>query len=176
MSDEDEGDAELALQRLEFELHLATQVGIERRERLIEQKQAGPLDQGACQGNALLLASADAGGLEFCLGSHLDHGQGLLDARGDRVCRTRLDSKPVSNVVFDAEVRKQGVMLKDSVDAAEIGRKQVEALSGHVNFAAAGGFKAGDDAQQSSFSRAAFAEDGKKFSFGHVERDVAQDG
>ena len=35
--DKDEGDADLALQSFEFDLHLAAQVGVEGGERLIEQ-------------------------------------------------------------------------------------------------------------------------------------------
>ena len=39
VSDEEEGDAHFALQRFQFALHLFAQVGVERGERLVEEKQ-----------------------------------------------------------------------------------------------------------------------------------------
>jgi hypothetical protein len=45
MGDEDESDAELALQLLQFALHLLAQFQIERAERLIEQQHARAIDQ-----------------------------------------------------------------------------------------------------------------------------------
>ena len=60
--DENESDADLALQRFQFDLHLAAEAGVERGERLVEQQQARTIDQGASQRDTLLLATADLGG------------------------------------------------------------------------------------------------------------------
>ncbi len=57
--DEDEGDADFALQRFEFDLHLAAQVGVERGERFVEQQQARAIHQRAGERDALLLSAAD---------------------------------------------------------------------------------------------------------------------
>ena len=59
VGDKDKGDADFALQRFKFDLHLAAEVGVERGERFIEEKQARTIYQGASQGDALLLAAAD---------------------------------------------------------------------------------------------------------------------
>ena len=67
-------------------------------------------------------------------------------------------------------------MLENGVDAAPVGRKVVEALAAHQNFAGTGAFESGDDAQQRGFARTALAQDGEKFSLGNLQGNVAQDG
>ena len=54
-----ERDADFALQGLQLHLHLAAQVGVQRRERFVEQQQLRPVHQRAGQSDALLLAAAD---------------------------------------------------------------------------------------------------------------------
>ena len=48
-----------ALKRFQLHLHLAAEVGVERRERFVEQQHFRPIDQGPSQRHALLLAAAD---------------------------------------------------------------------------------------------------------------------
>ena len=55
--DEDEGDAQLALQALELGLHLLAQLQVERAQRLVQQQHARLADQRACQRHALALAA-----------------------------------------------------------------------------------------------------------------------
>ena len=57
MGDEDEGDADLALDLLELDLHLLAQLEVERAERLVEQQHPGPVDQRAGQRDPLPLAA-----------------------------------------------------------------------------------------------------------------------
>ena len=57
MGDDHEGDADGMLQAHQLELHGLAQLGVERRERLVEQQDLGPLDQGAGQGDPLALTA-----------------------------------------------------------------------------------------------------------------------
>ena len=57
MGDEHEGDAHFALQVDQLDLHFLTQLGIQRRQRFIEQQQARTVDQPARQRHALLLSA-----------------------------------------------------------------------------------------------------------------------
>ena len=59
MGDEEEGDADLALDRLELDLHLLAQLEVEGAERLVEQQHSGPVDQGAGQRDPLPLAAGE---------------------------------------------------------------------------------------------------------------------
>jgi len=47
---------------LSIRLHLLAQVGVERRERLVEQEQQGTIDERARKGHALLLAATQLDG------------------------------------------------------------------------------------------------------------------
>ncbi len=57
MRDEKKGDADFALQGLQFALHLFAEVGVEGGERFVEQQELWPIHEGASQRHALLLAA-----------------------------------------------------------------------------------------------------------------------
>ena len=59
MGDIDGGDAELALDAAELELHLLAQLAVQRGQRLVEQQEVGLEDQRAGDGDALLLAAGE---------------------------------------------------------------------------------------------------------------------
>ena len=89
VGDDDEGDADLVLQPLQFELHGAAQLLVERAERLVEQQQARPLDQRAGQRDALLLAAGELLGLAVGERGELRGRQHLVDPRADLGSRGR---------------------------------------------------------------------------------------
>src|SRR5690606_2579225 len=57
MGDIEDGDAELAMNAPDFELHLFAQTLVERAQWLIHEDDAGLIDDRAGNGNALLLAA-----------------------------------------------------------------------------------------------------------------------
>ena len=59
VGDEDRRDAELALQRKQFGAHVHPQLGIEIRQRLVEQQHLGLDRDGARERDALLLAAGE---------------------------------------------------------------------------------------------------------------------
>ena len=127
MCHKDEGDADFALQRLQFDLHLPAQIGVQSRKRFIEQQQSRTIDQRAGQRNALLLAAADLRWLRasrtaaiFTL-SRASATRCAISASGRFATRN-----PYANVLFDGQVRKQCVVLKDGVHAATVRRLMVE--------------------------------------------------
>ena len=63
VGDIDEGDADLALDRLQLDLHLLAQLEIERAQRLVQQQHARLVDQRAGQRHALPLAARQLPGL-----------------------------------------------------------------------------------------------------------------
>ena len=78
VGDEDEGDAELALQLLQLALHLLAQLQVERAQRLVEQQHAGLVDQRARQGHALALAAGQLHRVARAIAAEGDHGQRLF--------------------------------------------------------------------------------------------------
>ena len=78
---EDRGDAERALQRLQLVAQRHADLGVERRERLVEQQQLRLGGERAGQGDALLLAAGDLVGEPVREMAELDDVEHLGDAR-----------------------------------------------------------------------------------------------
>ena len=103
VGDDDEGDADLALNRLELHLHLLAQLEVERAERLVEQQDLRAADQGAGQGDALALAARELRGLARSVVGEPDHVERLggaacvarPSARRGPSCRTRRSAPTV---------------------------------------------------------------------------------
>ena len=57
--DVDERRPELVLDSLELELHLLAQLDVEGAERLVEEQRRRPVDERACERDALLLAAGE---------------------------------------------------------------------------------------------------------------------
>jgi len=172
--DKQECDAQLSLQRLQLQLHVPAQVGVQRRERLVEQQQARPLDQCACQRHPLLLPAADASWLGVGERRHLHFGQRFSHALRNLARRNSFHPQSVRDVVPHRQVRKQRVTLEHGVDPSAVRRQQVEPVVAHPDFARGRRFKAGHQAQKRGLSRAALAQHGEEFALGYLQRNIAQ--
>src|SRR4029077_14636064 len=58
VGDEKKCDADFALERFQFALHLLSEISVEGGERFVEEQELRPVDQSASECNALLLAAA----------------------------------------------------------------------------------------------------------------------
>ena len=81
--DQQEGDADAALQGLEFDAHLLAQLGIERGQRLVEQQHVGLEDQGAGERDALPFAAGKLRGTAVLLAGEADEFEHVADAAVD---------------------------------------------------------------------------------------------
>ena len=79
--DDDEGEAEPALKLHQLELGFAAQLLVERRQRLVEQQHARPLDQRPRQRHALALAAGKLMRLAAAEIFELEHREHVGDAR-----------------------------------------------------------------------------------------------
>ena len=77
MGDEEEGDADVALDRLELHLHLLAQLEVERAERLVEQEHPRPVDEGAGERDPLALATRELAGAAVAEVAETDLLEGL---------------------------------------------------------------------------------------------------
>ncbi len=57
--DEDEGHADVLLERLQLDLEILAQAGVERPERLVQEQHPGPQHERARERDALLLAAGE---------------------------------------------------------------------------------------------------------------------
>ena len=107
---------------LQLDLHLLAQFAVQGAERLIEQEEAGPVDQRASQCDPLLLAARHLAWLPVGEGRHLHHLERLAHHAVDVVLGCLLLPKAVGDVFRDGHVGEQRIVLKDGVDVALVGR------------------------------------------------------
>src|SRR5580658_9452148 len=162
VGDEDERNADFALQRFQLHLHLPPQVRVERGKRLIEQQQSRAVYQRPSQCNPLLLSSADFRGLRLGVRRHLYFFQSFRHAQ------------PISHVLLYGEVGKQRRVLEYSVHAAPVRWLAVQSFLAHPHLARARRLKAGDNPQQRRLTRTAFPQDREKFPFRDLQRNIPQ--
>ena len=148
VGDEDEGDAERFLQRLQLFLHVFAQLQVERAERFVEQQDFRPVDERPGERDALALAAGKLARPARAVTRQLDHLKrrfrlapafGLVDA---------LDHQPVGDVVGDIQMREQRVVLEYGVDVAAIGRDAFGALSENLDFSGSRLLETGNQPRQ----------------------------
>ncbi len=122
VGDVDEGDADLALDRLELDLHLLAQLEVERAERLVEQQHARPVDQRPGERHALALAARELRRPALPEAAERHHRQHLLGPAPALFLRHAADHQSIGDVVRHVHVGKQGIVLEHGVDVALIGR------------------------------------------------------
>ena len=83
VGDVDEGDPDLDLDALELDLELLSELEVERAERLVEQQHVRPVDEGAGEGDALLLAAGQLVRLAPFVAREVDEVQRLGHAPAD---------------------------------------------------------------------------------------------
>ena len=98
VGDEDERDADVALDLLELELHLAAQLEVEGAERLVEQQHLGPVDQRAGQRDPLPLAAGELVRPPLAVPLEPDGGQRLLGPAAALLALDLLDPQAVLDV------------------------------------------------------------------------------
>src|SRR5882757_9522473 len=122
MGDEHHGHAEFALQLLQLELHRLPQLLVERAKRLVAQQHARFDDDGAGQGNALLLASRKLAGTAVLVADQFHLRQRVGDLARDRGAIHATHAQAESDVFTDRAVREQRVILEHHAHVALVRR------------------------------------------------------
>ncbi|MND58600.1 hypothetical protein D3C80_497670 [compost metagenome] len=123
VGDVNEGDAQRRLQLLQLGAHTDLEKGIERRQRLIQQKGFGIGDQSARQRHTLLLPAGKLGGTTAGIGLKLHQLQHLKRLGAARFLVHALHLEAESDIVDEIEMRKQGIGLEHHRRAAFCGRQ-----------------------------------------------------
>ena len=165
-----EGDADLGLDALELDLHLAAQLEVERTERLVEQEHVGLVDEGAGDGHALLLAAGQLSRLAPRHRGELHQLEHVLDLLLDVLDATAAQAE--RDVLEDVEVREERVVLEDRVDGPLVRAQLRDVLVADEDRAGGGVLEAGHHAQRRRLAAARGAEQGEERARGdgQVER------
>src|ERR1044072_164229 len=171
VGDVDEGQADLGLNRLQLGLHLLAQLQVERTERLVEQQHPGAIEDSPRPGDPLALAPGELTRLALAVARQADHLQRLVTAAGALRLGHAGYPQPVGDVLADAHVGEQGVVLEDRVDRAVVGRHAPNILATELDRAAARCLEAGDHAQRRRLARAGRPQQGEELALGDLEVD-----
>ena len=144
----DEGDAALALDAHQLELHLLAELEVEGAERFVEQQDRRLVHERARQRDALLLASGELVGPAVVVAAQLHHVEVLLDPVLDVALRDLLAAQTEGDVVGDGHVREQRVRLEDGVDVALERRNADDVAAGQLHPAGVGLFESRNHAER----------------------------
>ena len=113
---------------LELDLHLLAELEVERAQRLVQQQHAGAVDERARERDALPLAARELARLALRELAEAHERERLARALSPLRLGHALDAQPVFDVLLDAHVREQRVVLEHRVDVALVGRARVTSL------------------------------------------------
>ena len=120
----DRGRAELLLQLPDLDAHRDAQLGVEIRQRLVEQEGLRPPHDRAAHRDALALAAGELARLAVEQLLDLQDARGLAHALVDLGLRRFAVAQAVGHVVVDSHVRIERVVLEHHRDVA-LGRLDV---------------------------------------------------
>ena len=173
----DDGQVRQALvQRLQFAAHRCAQVGVERRQRLVEQQHVRLDHECARQRDALLHPARQLRGQVMARIAELHELQRIGDAARHFRRRHAACAQPECDVLEHRQVREQRVILEQQTKIALVRRRIGQVASGHGQRAgqAVGLHEPGDEAQQRGLAAAALAEHGQKFTGTDRQRQIFQ--
>lgn len=172
MGDEDEGDADLVLQGLEFQLHLLAQLCVQGTEGFVEQQHPGAADQSPGEGDPLTLAAGELCGTSGAVALQADPGERRAGLPQPLGLGHLADLQGVGDVLLHRHVREEGVVLEDGVDVAFEGGEAGDVLPGEFDPSLGGRLETGDQPQHRGLARAGGAEHGEELAVAHGQVDT----
>ena len=170
----DRGRAELAVQALELGPHVVAELGIEVGERLVEEEEPRLADDGAPDGEPLLLAAAERCRLALQRVGDAQKLRRLAHARvGLGAAQLHLPQR-VSEILIGREVRIEGEALEDHRHVAALDRDSCEVVPVDHERAGVRLLEAGDDAERRRLSGRARPEQDEELAVLDLQVDAAE--
>src|SRR5690348_10240163 len=160
--DVDECDADLLLDLFQLDLHLLAQLEVEGAERLVQEQHRRLVDHGAGERDALSLPAGKLVGAPVLKSGQSHHAQRAFDAPAAIGHRHVLDAQSVFDVLADAHVWEQGVVLEDGVGLARVGGEVGHIAAGQLDAARVWALEARDEPKQGGLARSRGAEQGEE--------------
>ena len=176
MGNKNGGDAGFALNAADLLAGLKAKAGVQVAQGFVQQQHPGRLDQGAGDGDALLLAAGELGG--FPVQQHVDlHQAGRLFGTPEHVllrgpCLALQVLQRKENVLQDGHVRVQGIVLENQTHAAVFGRKMGHILLAEENPALRGRLQTADQVEGGALPAAGRPQQADELSVRDLEREI----
>ena len=116
MSHINEGDSELAVHFLEFDLHVLSHLEVQGRQRLIQKKHLRLIDNRSCNGHALLLTTGKRLHISVLIVGHAHHLEHLADSLVNLLLRNLLKFEAERNVLIHIKMREESITLEHCID------------------------------------------------------------
>ena len=164
---------DLLVQPLDLDAHLAAELGIEVRERLVEQEHLRAPRESASQGDTLAFAARQLARLAREVRHepqeirHLMHP--ALDIRARRLTAPQAESQVIEHV----HVRVEGVALEHHGDVAVAGRDVVHDPIADPDLAGGDRLEPGDHAEQRGLAAARWPDQHQQLAVLDPEADIA---
>ncbi len=120
VGDVHERRSQLGLDPLQLELHLLTELYVQRTQRFVEQQRGRLVDERAGQRHALLLAAGKLPRAPVLEPLELDDAQDLEHTPAVLLPGNALHLEPERDVVVDRHVREERVLLEHHVDGSSV--------------------------------------------------------
>ena len=164
-----------ALQAGDLGAHLHAQLGVQVRERLVHEKDLGLAHDGAAHRHPLALAAGELLGLALEQLLELQHAGRFAHAPLDLVFGLVVQAQPEGHVLVDAQVRVEGVVLKDHGDVAIARLEVVDDLAVDHDVARIELLKAGQHAQGGRLAAARGSDQHHELAVGDAQVEVVDD-
>ena len=151
------------------------QLGVQIRERFVEQIDAGIAHQGAPDGDALTLPARELRRLATEIVFQVQQTRGEIDAALDLILGHAGDAQTERQVAFDVHRRIERVGLEDHADRAVLGVSPRYVLVADRDTAVADVDQAGDAVQQGRLAAAGGAEQDQKLAVMDIEIEFLDD-
>ena len=172
MGDDEGGDAEALLQLAQFHLHVLAQIGVERRERFVEQEDLGIDGEAARDGDALALAAGQLMDAPRAEAGQLHEFEQGLDPLHPRAPADAADRERIGDVVGDVEMGKQRERLEDHAEFAPVRRQCGDLAAARMQAPGARLLEPGNQPQQRRLAATGGAEQADEGAGGDVDREV----
>ncbi len=158
---------------LDLGAHLHAQLGVEIRQRLVEQEDFWIAHDGAAHRHALALATRQSLRLAVQKFGDVENTRGIVDAFLDLDLGELAQFEPERHVLEHAHMRIERVVLEHHRDVAILGRQVVDDLAADKDVAGGQFFEARDHAQRRRLAAARRPDQHDEFVVGNVEIDAA---
>ena len=164
--------AELALELRDVGAHLDAQLGVEVRERLVHQEDLRLANDRAAHGDTLALAAGELLRPALEVRRQVEHLRGPGDALVDDLLVRLAQAQAEGDVLGDAQVRIERVVLEDHRDVALLRRHVVDDPAADRDRAAGDVLEPGDHAQRRRLAAAGRADEHEELAVVGFERQL----
>src|SRR5579884_324640 len=168
------GAGKRAAELHELPAHVHAKLGIEMRERFVEQENARIAEHRSCKRSALAFAAREARGTVPKMRRNVERACNVANACVDLRSTRALHAQRECEVFVNRHVRKQRVVLKNKRHSTVLRRNAEQIASVERERSALGRLKTRDQAQQAGFPGTAWTENDQRFTVRNGKRNAAK--